>query len=121
MCGKARVTPIKGITAPRSEVCGFLVLSRLMKVVVNLMDQKPKSIILAGDSQCTVSATEKTGGVLAPYFSSRVSEAMSNLEELSEVTTVEELQHVPGTCNPADIPTRARTTPDEVRQGSMWT
>ena len=112
VCGKARVTPVKGITAPRSEVSGFLILTRLLKVVVNAMEEKPESVTLAGDSQCTISATEKTGGTLAPYFESRIAEAMSNIEEVSEYTRIEQIQHVPGSLNPADLPTRARTTPD---------
>ena len=33
---------------------------------------------------------------------------------------VHPVQHVPGLLNPADIPTRAKTTPDEVRMGSIW-
>ena len=40
--------------------------------------------------------------------------------ELSDETVVEPVQHVPGPLNPADIPTRACTTPDEVRESSIW-
>ena len=31
VCGKARVTPLKGTTPPRSELSGFLGLTRLLK------------------------------------------------------------------------------------------
>ena len=89
VCGKARVTPLKGTTAPRSEISGFLILTRLLKVVLNSMDVKPSRVLLAVDSQCTISALEKTGGLLAPYFASRVSEATSNLAEIAEETDVE--------------------------------
>ena len=41
VCGKARVTSAKGTTAPRSEVSGYLILTRLLKTVVNAMDVKP--------------------------------------------------------------------------------
>ena len=78
VCGKARVTSVRGTTAPRSEMSGFLILTRLLKVVVNAMDVKPVQITIAVDSQCTISAIEKSGGLLAPYFASRVSEAMNN-------------------------------------------
>ena len=84
------------------------------------MDVKPSQITLAMDSQCTISAIDKSGGLLAPYFASRVSEAMGNLSEISEETLVNPVQHVPGPLNPADIPTRACTTPDEVKEGSLW-
>ena len=120
VCGKARVTSVRGTTAPRSEMSGFLILTRLLRVVVNAMDVKPSQITTAVDSQCTISAVEKSGGLLAPYFASRVSEAMANLTELAEQVVVHPVQHVPGPLNPADIPTRDKTTPDEVRDGSIW-
>ena len=120
VCGKARVTSVRGTTAPRSEMSGFLILSRLLKVVINAMDFKPIQVTIAVDSQCTISAIEKSGGLLAPYFASRVSEAMTNLAELAEHSVVHPVQHVPGPLNPADIPTRDKTTPDEVREESIW-
>ena len=69
---------------------------------------------MAVDSQCTISTVEKSGGLLAPYFASRISEAMGNLSEVAEDTVVDPIQHVPGKSNPADIPTRATMTPEEV-------
>ena len=117
---KSRVTPVRGITAPRSEVSGFLILSRLLKVVINAMEVKPSRVAVAVNSQCTISAVEKSGGLLAPYFVSRISEAMENLSEVAEDAIVNPIKHVPGKSNPADIPTRATTTPEEVRQGSIW-
>ena len=95
-------------------------MTRLLKVVLNSMDTKPSDVTIAVDSQCTISATEKSGGLLAPYFASRISEAMSNLSEIVDETFVHPIQHVPGGQNPADIPTRDTTTPDEVREDSVW-
>ena len=120
ICAKARVTSLKGTTAPRSELSGFLILSRLLKVVINSMDVKPREITIAVDSQCTVSALEKSGGLLAPYFASRVSESLANIAELADEIMVNPVQHVPGPLNPADIPTRNTTKPDEVMEGSIW-
>ena len=99
-----------------SELSGFLTLSRLLKVVVKAMDEKPYQITTAVDSECTISAFEKSGGVLAPYFASRVSEASSNLSEKAEEIVVHPVMHVPGTLNPA----RATAQPEDVMQGSMW-
>ena len=47
VCAKARVTPVRGTTAPRSEVSGFLILTRLLKVVVEAMDIKPSQLTIA--------------------------------------------------------------------------
>ena len=120
VCGKARVTPVRGTTVPRSELSGYLILTRLLKVVIASMDDKPFQVTTAVDSQCTISALEKSGGILAPFFASRVSEAAANMSELAEETVVHPVFHVPGTLNPADIPTRANSTPEDVRQGSTW-
>ena len=103
VCGKARVTPLKGTTVPRSELSGYLILTRLIKVVVNSMDVKPCQITMAVDSQCTISAVEKSGGILAPYFASRVSEAALNLSDIAEDSIVHPLVHIPCAINPADI------------------
>ena len=120
VCGKARVTPAKGTTAPRSELSGFLILTRLLKVVWNAMDFKPCRITMAVDSQCTISAMEKVGGLLAPFFASRVSEASTNVSELSEGTLVDPLLYVPGLLNPADIPTRGSSSGKDVQADSIW-
>ena len=120
VCGKARVTSARGTTAPRSEMSGFLILTRLLKVVVDAMEVKPVRITTAVDSQCTISAMEKSGGLLAPYFASRVAESTSNLSELAENFQLDPVQHVPGTQNPADIPTRATTKPYEIGDNSLW-
>ena len=60
------------------------------------------------------------GGLLAPFFASRVSEASANLSELSEETIVDPILHVPGPLNPADIPTRACSTGKDVQADSIW-
>ena len=57
---------------------------------------------------------------MAPYFTSRVSEAASNLSELAERTVVYPIMHIPGNLNPADIATRALAKPENVQQGSVW-
>ena len=62
VCTKVRVTSVRGTTAPRSEMSDFIILTRLLKVVVNSMDTKPSQITTAVDSQCTISALDKSGG-----------------------------------------------------------
>ena len=78
------------------------------------MDDKPSRVTIAVDSQCTISAIDKSGGLMAPHFASRLSEAAMNLSDLSEVTEVLPVQHVPGNLNPADIPTRANSVATDI-------
>ena len=65
VCAKAQVTATKGTTDPRSEASGYLILTRLLKVVINAMDVKPDEMTLAMDSQCTFSKVEKSESLLA--------------------------------------------------------
>ena len=120
LTGKARVTPLKGSTAPRSELSGLLILSRLHKVVVEALWEKPTSVTIAGDSQCTIAALEKSGGLLAPYFANRVSEIVRNLKEVSETVEVGDVLHLAGPLNPADLPTRETCSADDLNPDSEW-
>ena len=80
---------------------------------------------------------EATASVLAPYFQHRVSECgdilkklnthegvvatvHEELDEHSEGTLVDLLQHVAGVLNPADLPSRPDATVSDVQPGSVW-
>ena len=52
MCSKAKVTPAKGLTIPKSEMNSLVLCSRLMKTVVTSMPEKPSSVLLVGDGEC---------------------------------------------------------------------
>ena len=121
LTGKARVTPLKGSTAPRSELSGLLILSRLLKVVVEALWEKPTSVTIAGDSQCTIAALKTSGGLLAPYFANRVSEIVRNLKEVAETVKVGDILHLAGPLNPADLPTRETCLADDLNPDSVWT
>merc|ERR1712055_448043 len=58
---KGRMCPLRGYTIPRSELCGALLLSRLMLAVVMAlcrMDECPVKAIMLLDSRCIISALE---------------------------------------------------------------
>ena len=53
-------------------------------------------------------------------FCNRVSEITRNLEDLAAEVPVEPILHVPGTLNPADIPTRSSSTVADLQPDSTW-
>ena len=63
---------------------------------------------------------EKVGGLWAPFFASRVSEASNNLAELSDEIIIHPHLHVRGSLNPADTPTRGSSTDKDVQADSIW-
>ena len=120
LISKARVTPVNGCTAPRSELNGLLVLTRVLKVVVPVLWESPLSVTIVGDSQCTIAALEKPGSFMAPYFANRISEVTRNISDVKEFVDVGPVYHVPGSLNPADIPTRKSSTAADLSTGSHW-
>ena len=73
------------------------------------------------DSECAVAALEKSGSTLLPYFSNRVAEASSLLQELKSLThRLHPVYHIPGVTNPADLGTRGQTGIDKLDRGSIW-
>ena len=81
LMAKARVAPVGGTTAPRAELNGLVVLSRLMDVTVEAMRSKPARITLIGDSECAITATESHTASLSTYFMNRVIEVEDKMRE----------------------------------------
>ena len=119
---KAIVTLLRGST-PRSELSGLLIASRLLLEVVKAMSEKPKNIYVIGDSQCTISALEKSGDSLGPYFCNRVSETCQNLAEVRSVAEgvdIAPVTHISGKLNPADLATRETGAYADLKEDSEW-
>ena len=57
VCSKAKVTPLKRISTPRSELNGAVLLSRLLLFFLKSCSKsnvKPKRVWIMGDSECTL-------------------------------------------------------------------
>ena len=119
LCGKARITS-GTTTAPRSEMQGLMILLRLVLIVLKSIVEIPVTVILATDSECTISALEKTRGSLKPFLANRVSEAEELMEQIRGITELVDLQHIPGSVNIADLATRATACSVDVGEGSLW-
>ena len=106
---KGRMCPLRGYTVPRSELCGALLVSRLMLTVVKAlcrMEEKPVHAIMLLDSRCIISSLELTSSKLLPFFQNRLSEIQENLDAIAEKCVVEKVHWVPSNLNPADLLTR---------------
>ena len=134
LTAKSRVTPSKGLTTPRAELNGLVILCRLMSVAIDAAPVKPTRVTLIGDSTCTISSLECTSNVLAPYFCNRVAECLDhikswgrqdddisvNVEHVSPSLLVDQVQHVAGDLNIADLGTRGQATVEDISLGSTW-
>ena len=76
---KCRVTPVQGLTIPRSELCGLLALVRLTDTVLRSLADRVRRVTLIGDSSCTIASFDATTTLLAPYFGNRIGECMETI------------------------------------------
>ena len=120
---KARVTPLSGLTIPRSEISGGVVVSRLVLRVVTALqslDSKPVSCVILLDSECTISTLEASSSLLKPYFHNRRSEILENMESVSKFCIMEPVHWVSSSDNPADLLTRGTAKLDDIGLSSTW-
>ena len=123
LVAKCRVTPLRGFTVPRSELSGGLLVSRLVLTAVlalSRLDEKPTSSVILLDSTCTISSLEENARKLKPFFHNRRGEMLENMDKVREVCSMEEVHHVSGKLNPADVATRANTKIEDIGPGSFW-
>ena len=125
-CSKSKVTPLKRISTPRSELNGAVLLSRLALSLVKASSVSriiPEKVWLLGDSECTLSSIGKTSGAFEEYFGNRVGEIVDNqsqIERWCQVGINGEWWHVSSKDNAADQPTKLNSTLEDVTLNLSW-
>ena len=106
---KCRVCPLRGYTVPRSELCGALLVSRLLVCVVTALfklEECPIGAVMLLDSRCIISSLEMTSSKMLPFFQNRLAEIHENLDLVAKKCDVEKVHWVESELNPADLLTR---------------
>ena len=125
MCAKSRVTPLSGLTIPRSELSGMVLSSRLTLTVARALSVEesmmhPTGSVTLSDSECSISALDKSSSALKPYFHNRVSEIKENTRALAEICEVEDVHHIPREFNVADMATHPGVSLSDLGPDSVW-
>ena len=120
---KGRVAPLAGLTAPRSEMNSLICGSKLLDLALRSLPEKPEKVTICLDSECTIAAVDSDNGILRCYLANRRATYLGALKDWKDSypdTEFEDLQHVAGVLNPADLLTRGACQLSDLGMDSDW-
>ena len=96
---------------------GLVLGTKLVDLALLSMRDLPTSVTFCLDSECTISAVDSENGLLKPNLANRRAVVKGKFQEWQlkyPEVSFEPLQHIGGTLNPADLPTRTSCTAKDV-------
>ncbi len=109
---KARVLPTKPLTIPKSELSGALLLAKMLRHTLDLLQLPLESCFAWTDSEIVLFWLPKSPSALNRFVANRVS-------AIQDLIPAQHWRHVPSAQNPADLASRG-VRAEDLLSSSLW-